>query len=101
MKSAEIELLEMEYLEKAAECMKVMSHPVRLRIVDILMQGQFSVGEIAQMCELPPHQTTEHLRLLKGFGLLGSVRDGRTVYYNIVDKKLPGLLNCIRKNCKA
>ena len=92
-------LLEAQILLKAAECLKVMAHPIRLRIVDILMQGSFPVCEIAQMCELPQHQTSEHLRLLKGHSLLDSKRDGRKVYYEIASPQLPGLLNCIKKNC--
>ena len=90
------ELLSIEFLEEAAECLKVMAHPVRLRIVDILMQGRFPVHEIAAMCDLPPHQTSEHLRLLKGHGLLSSERDGRTVYYQIANPRLPRLLDCVR-----
>lgn len=93
------DLIPLEKLERAAECMKVMSHPLRLRIVDILMQGEFPVHEIAEMCQLPPHQTCEHLRLLKGHGFLTSQRRGRTVYYRIIAPQLPGLLECVRKNC--
>ena len=95
------ELMPLGTLEQAAECMRVMAHPVRLRIVEILMQGRFAVHEIAEMCSLPPHQTSEHLRLLKGRGLLNSFRDGRTVYYTIASPRLPGLVNCIRRTCGA
>ena len=63
------ELLSLASLEAAAECLKVMAHPVRLRIVDILMQAALPVHEIAALCDLPPHQTCEHLRLLKGHGI--------------------------------
>jgi DNA-binding transcriptional ArsR family regulator len=87
-----LNLLPVEFLGQAAECLKVLGHPVRLRIVDILMQGEFPVGEIAEMCELPPHQTCEHLRLLKGHGLLRSERRGRSVFYQINDPRLPRLL---------
>jgi DNA-binding transcriptional ArsR family regulator len=95
----QLNLIPLEKLERAAECMKVMSHPIRLRIVDILMQGEFPVHEIAEFCDLPPHQTCEHLRLLKGHGFLASQRKGRTVYYRIITPQLPGLLECVRKNC--
>ncbi len=95
-----IELLPNEMIEKAAECLKVMAHPVRLRIVNILMQGEFPVHEIADLCLTSPNQTCEHLRLLKGHGLLSSQRQGRTVYYKIANPQLPGLINCIRKNCQ-
>ena len=94
------ELLSLASLEAAAECLKVMAHPVRLRIVDILMQADLPVHEIAALCELPPHQTCEHLRLLKGHGLLGSERRGRTVLYRIENPRLPRLLECIRSTCQ-
>jgi DNA-binding transcriptional ArsR family regulator len=78
-----------------------MAHPVRLRIVDILMQGDFPVHEIAAMCGLPPHQTSEHLRLMKGHGFLDSVRHSRIVYYRIAHPRLPRLLECLRDTCRA
>ncbi|MFO7956849.1 MAG: metalloregulator ArsR/SmtB family transcription factor [Candidatus Brocadiia bacterium] len=99
--AAKLSLLPRETLEEAAECLKLMGHPARIRMVDILMQGEFQVNEIAEMCELQPHQASEHLRLLKGHGLLDSRRDGRAVYYSVADPRLPGLIQCIRKNCDA
>jgi DNA-binding transcriptional ArsR family regulator len=98
-KVKEPDLVPMEAMEEAAECLKVLAHPVRLRIVDILMQGEFAVHEIAELCQISPNQTCEHLRLLKGHQLLDSKRDGKTVYYRIVSPRLPGVLECIRKNC--
>ncbi len=95
-----VELMPDELLEKAAECLKVMAHPIRLRIVNILMQGEFAVHEIAELSKTSANQTCEHLRLLKGHGLLSSERKGRTVYYKIASPQLPGLLNCIRANCR-
>ena len=93
------ELLPIELLEDAAECLKVLGHPIRLRIVDILMQGEFAVYEIAELCELSHNQTCEHLRLLKSHHFLDSKRDGKTVYYKITAPELPGVLTCIRNNC--
>jgi len=94
-----LDLIPLGTLSQAAECLKVMAHPLRLHIVDILMQAEMPVNRIAQLCNLPPHQACEHLRLLKGHALLDSVRRGRTVYYRIADPRLPGLLNCIRACC--
>ncbi len=93
------QLLPIDMLERASECLKVMAHPVRLRIVNILMQGEFAVHEIADMCDCSQNQTCEHLRLLKGHDLLTSERKGRTVYYRIKSPQLPSLLECITKNC--
>ena len=94
-----LDLLPRELLEGAADCLKVMAHPVRLRIVNVLMQGEFAVHEIADLCETSPNQTCEHLRLLRGHDLLASERRGKTVYYIIKSPQLPSLLNCISKHC--
>lgn len=86
-------------LAEAAACLKVVAHPVRLKIVDILTRHEPSVGELAQMCGLPHHRVCEHLRLMQNCGLLSSERSGRSVYYKIKLSSLPGLIDCIRNNC--
>ncbi len=100
LSTEKLELLSDVMLENAAECLKVMAHPVRLKIVNVLMQGEFAVHEIAEVCKTSPNQTCEHLRLLKGHGFLSSERRGRTVYYKIASPQLPGLLECIQNNCQ-
>ena len=96
---ARLKLLPLQTLAEATECLKIVAHPVRLRIVEILMQGEFQVHQIAALCDLPPHQTSEHLRLLQGRGLLAAERRGRSVYYRIADPRLPALISCIRSTC--
>jgi len=94
-----VELMSDDYVFNAAECLKLMGHPARIKIVDILSQGKFSVKEIAANCNLPANQTCEHLRLLKNHGLLSNERAGRTVYYQICSTQLLNLLSCIKHNC--
>jgi len=96
-----LDLMPFESLENAAECLKVLGHPIRIRMVEILTQGEFPVHEIADLCQLPPHQACEHLRILKSHGLLTSHRRGRPVYYEIADPRLPRLLDCIRSTCES
>ena len=92
-------LVDMARLRQAAACLKVLAHPARLRMVDILLQGEFPVRRIAEMCDLPAHQVCEHLRLMQGHGLLASVRRGREVYYRTVAPELPRIIACIRETC--
>jgi DNA-binding transcriptional ArsR family regulator len=94
-------LLSLEQLTAAAACLRTMAHPVRLRMVDLLMQGEFSVGELAAQCAVQEHQACAHLRLMQACGLLTSERRGRAVYYRIASRQLPALLECIRQNCAA
>jgi len=94
-----VESIPYEQLEKAAECFRIMAHPARLRMVEILLTGEHPVCEVARLCGLSQHQTCGHLRLLLGHGLLGSQRRGREVYYRVVNPQLPKMLDCIRSAC--
>jgi ArsR family transcriptional regulator, zinc-responsive transcriptional repressor len=93
------ELVDMDSLCKAADCLRVLAHPARLRMVEILMHGRFPVNHVARMCDLPAHQACEHLRLMQSHGLLSASRDGRTVYYSIASPNLPDIIRCIRRHC--
>lgn len=98
-KTAQPQVLPMDVLSEAAACLKIMAHPLRLKIVDILLQKELAVHEIADLCGEKPHQVCEHLRLMQTGGLLASRRDGRAVYYSIVSPRLPALISCIKSNC--
>jgi ArsR family transcriptional regulator, zinc-responsive transcriptional repressor len=91
----------MKDIEFAANCLKVMAHPLRLRICEILMQAEYPVKEIARLCKIPQHRTSEHLRLLKASKILGSKRFGKSVYYFVISDKLPSLFKCLNLNCEG
>lgn len=95
IENAVIELLDMEGLEQAAECLKTLSHPHRLRMIQILLQGTSSVGELADACEIPSNMASEHLRLLKDRGFLTSERKGRQVFYHIAEPGLAHIMHCV------
>ena len=79
----------------AAECLKTLAHPVRLRMVQLLLHGRYTVGEIAEDCEIHDNVASENLRLLQRCGFLVSEREGRKVFYQIAEPQLAGLMNCI------
>lgn len=80
---------------EAAECLRALAHPVRLRIIQLLLHGRYTVGELAADCEIPDNVGSEHLRLLQRCGFLVSQRDGRRVYYSIAEPHLEQLMACI------
>ncbi len=80
---------------EAAECLKTLAHPVRLRIVQMLLHGRYTVGELAADCEIPDNVGSEHLRLLQRCGFLTSEREGRKVYYTVAEPHLERLMACI------
>ena len=82
-------------LESAAECLRTIAHPCRLRIIEILLKEERPVGELAEACNIPSHMASEHLRLLKDRGLLKSRREGRKVFYVVAEPMLEMIINCV------
>lgn len=80
---------------EAAECLKVLAHPVRLRMVQLLLNGKYTVGELAEDCEVLDNVASEHLRLMQRCGFFTSRRDGRKVFYEVAEPHLRDLMSCV------
>lgn len=88
-------LTSLDALAQAAECLKTLAHPHRLRMVQMLLQGRYTVGELAEACEIPSHMASEHLRLMQRCGLLNAEKDGRKAYYQIAEPHLANIMACV------
>jgi DNA-binding transcriptional ArsR family regulator len=95
MDKAKPELTDLEALAEAAECLRVLAHPHRLRMIQMLLAGRYSVGELAEACDLPTPMASEHLRLMQRCGFLTSEKEGRHVYYAIAEPHLADIMRCI------
>lgn len=93
----ELRLTDLAALKQAAECLKILAHPHRLRIVQILLRKRYTVGELAEACEIPSHMASEHLRLMQRCGFLGSERVGRRIYYEVVEPHLERIMACVEE----
>jgi DNA-binding transcriptional ArsR family regulator len=82
-------------LERAAECLRTLAHPHRLRMVQMLLRDRYTVGQLADACGIPSHMASEHLRLMQRCGFLTNERDGRKAYYQVTEPHLANLLSCV------
>jgi DNA-binding transcriptional ArsR family regulator len=89
-------LTDMKCLEQAAECLRTLAHPARLRIVQMLLAGEYTVGELAEACEIPSHMASEHLRMMQHCGFLSRRKDGRRIYYQVAEPSLERIMACVR-----
>lgn len=94
-------LTDLEALGRAAECLRVLAHPHRLRMIQMMLAGQYTVGELAEACQLPTAMASEHLRLMQRCGFLSSEKEGRNVFYRVVDPHLKNLMKCVEERCEA
>lgn len=89
-------LLPYDALEQAAECLKTIAHPVRLRMIQLLLTGEHTVGELAELCEVRDHIASEHLSRMGDRGLLSKTREGRKVYYRVAEPHLAQVMYCVQ-----
>jgi ArsR family transcriptional regulator len=84
-----------EVFEKAAEVFRVMSAPMRLRIISALCNGEKNVGELLAEIQTTQPNMSQHLSTLYQAGVLGKRRDGVQIYYRIVNDKVVSLCRAV------
>jgi ArsR family transcriptional regulator, zinc-responsive transcriptional repressor len=93
--------VKVDNFQAAAECLRTLAHPVRLRIVQLILRKELTVGELAEACEIPSHMASEHLRMMQHCGLLTRRQDGRRIYYQVAEPTLERLMDCIESRFGA
>jgi ArsR family transcriptional regulator len=81
--------------ELAAEVFRVMSAPMRLKIISALCHGEKNVGEL--LAEIPTTQPnmSQHLNTLYKAGVLGRRREGVQIYYRIINERVVTLCRAV------
>jgi len=74
--------------EQFARIGKALASPKRLEILDLLVQGERTVEEIARETAMPVANASQHLQTLKGSRIVESRREGLYAYYRLADEKV-------------
>jgi DNA-binding transcriptional ArsR family regulator len=80
-----------------AEFFRILGHPVRVRILELLREGERTVGDLQGQLGLDSSGTSQHLGALRKQRLLESRRQGTSVYYRVRDPRLFQLLEVARQ----
>jgi len=75
-----------------AQLFRVLGHPVRIRMLELLGDGERAVGDLQAELNLDSSGTSQHLAALRQQGVLESRRAGTSVYYRIRDPRVSQLL---------
>jgi len=89
------DLIREDDLEKMSETLKAVAHPVRLQIVNILMKGERSVGELVRTLGTKQSLTSQQLSILKSRGVLKSRRNGNVVFYSLENSGVKNIMASI------
>ncbi len=85
----------MAELERTATMLRIIAHPVRLRLLELLRdRGEAPVHDLADAVALAPAATSQHLNHMRRLGLLAARRRGREVRYGIGDRRVLKILRC-------
>jgi DNA-binding transcriptional ArsR family regulator len=84
-----------EAVDSAAEKLRILSDPTRLRILWALSQGESSVACLAELSDANPTSVSQHLAKLRLAGLVRARRQGTFMFYVIVDPQLQVLLETV------
>ena len=96
----EISTLTQDQLANAAKVLKVLAHPVKLEILQILrdhppMDVSTLCTCIGAQCEIS--MMSHHLAKMKDNGVLRSAKKGKQVFYEIADRSILRIFDCMYK----
>lgn len=80
--------LSAEALELIANRFKILSEPLRLRILQNLQNGEKSVTELTDLIQTSQPNISKHLKILQTSGLVKRRQTGNTVFYAIADQSI-------------
>ena len=81
--------------DRASELLKALANRHRLLIVCQLIDGERSVGDLADLLGIRDSTVSQHLSLLRRDGLVAARRDGQTIFYSISSAPARELLNTL------
>jgi len=94
------QVMEQEMAEHIANVLKALAHPVRLQIVELLVDRPMCVGDIAAELGGKQSITSQQVNLMKNRGVLSRRREGSKVYYYIENENIIRLLDCMYSHCQ-
>ncbi|HJW11648.1 MAG TPA: metalloregulator ArsR/SmtB family transcription factor [Albitalea sp.] len=87
-----------EALEQVAAYFQALSEPTRLRILNLLRDGERNVGELAELCGYTAANVSRHLAMLTQHGLVVRESRGTSAFYRIADDSVYALCDLVCGN---
>ena len=89
--------MEEKIFEMHAGVCKSMASPTRLKIMNLLREGEKSVEELKKQLELPKANLSQHLGILRQRGIISSRRAGLNIYYKVTNPKMIKACDILRE----
>ncbi|HEY3004036.1 MAG TPA: metalloregulator ArsR/SmtB family transcription factor [Kribbellaceae bacterium] len=80
-----------------AEFFRMLGHPVRIRVLELLQDGPMPVRDLLADLEIEPSSLSQQLAVLRRSGIVTSTREGSTVVYALAGGDVADLLRAARR----
>ena len=81
--------------ESAADLFRVLSAPMRLKIINCLCDGEKNVSYLLTQVDTTQPNMSQHLNTLYQAGILGKRREGVQIFYRIIDQRIVSICNAV------
>ena len=88
----------MRSLGKRVELLKVIAHPVRIKILEELIKGVKCVSDFEDFLNISQPNVSQHLGILRRHGVIDYYIDGRLKCYFLVDPVIPDIIEILKKD---
>ena len=88
----------MNSIGRNVEILRVIAHPVRIKILEELIKGVKCVSDFEDFLEISQPNISQHLALLRNYRIIDYFIDGRLKCYFLVDPIVPDLLKLLKKD---
>lgn len=83
--------------EIKADLFRSLAHPARIRVLELLVEGERSVGDMQPLVGIESSHLSQQLGILRRAGLVTTRKDGSSVFYAIRDPELAKLLDAAKR----
>ncbi|HUY85989.1 MAG TPA: metalloregulator ArsR/SmtB family transcription factor [Acidimicrobiales bacterium] len=80
-----------------AEFFKTLAHPARIRILEVLRQGEQAVSELIPAIEIEASHLSQQLGVMRRANLIQARKEGSSVYYSVANTEIFELLEVAKK----
>lgn len=81
--------------ESAADLFRVMSAPMRLKIINCLCDGEKNVSYLLTQVDTTQPNMSQHLNTLYQAGILGKRREGVQIFYRLIDQRIVAICEAV------
>ncbi|MEQ3746311.1 MAG: metalloregulator ArsR/SmtB family transcription factor [Henriciella sp.] len=81
--------------EEATRLIKALAHPERLMICCQLRDGEFAVGQIERILDIPQPRLSRELSKLRADDVVGTRRESKTIFYHLKDDRIRAIVDTL------